>query len=237
MEACLAVAPPCDAIVNLGDIVGYGASPNEVTERSRRLGGLFVRGNHDKACSGVTSYEGFNPIAGIAVLWTRTMLRPELTKWLYDLPQGPRTLEELPGVRFVHGSPHDEDEYLLALDEAAHAMDGADAPVIFFGHTHVQGGFLLGNGRDSAILRPAYRTKDDKELFNYQLLPGRRYLINPGSIGQPRDGDWRAAFAIFDSEARRVTYIRVPYDVAGAQKRIREAQLPERLAGRLGMGR
>ena len=236
MEACLAVAPKCDFIVNLGDIVGYGASPNEVTERSRKLGGMFVRGNHDKACSGVTSYEGFNPIAGIAVLWTRTMLRPELTKWLYELPQGPRTLEGLANVRFVHGSPLDEDEYLLAMEEAAQAMEAADAPVIFFGHTHVQGGFLMGNG-DAAVLRPVYKTKDEREEFTYKLLPGRRYLINPGSIGQPRDGDWRAAFATYDSDKREVRYLRVPYDVAGAQKRIRDAQLPERLAARLSAGR
>ena len=236
MEACLAAAPQCDVIVNLGDIVGYGASPNEVTAKSRDLGGLAVRGNHDKACSGVTSYEGFNPIAGLAVLWTRTMMRPELLAWLHDLPQGPQGLAGLPEVQFVHGSPLDEDDYVLALDEASRAIQRVAAPVTFFGHTHVQGGFLLGNG-DAAVLRPAYRSADDKEEFVYKLVQGRRYLINPGSIGQPRDGDWRAAFATYDSETREVTYLRVPYDVGGAQKRIRDAQLPERLAMRLTVGR
>ena len=236
MEACLAAAPSCDQVVNLGDIVGYGASPNEVCDRSRQLGGLVVRGNHDKACSGVTSYEGFNPVAGLAVLWTRTLLRPELTAWLHALPPGPMTLGGLPEVQFVHGSPLDEDEYLVAMDDAANALLQAYAPIIFFGHTHVQGGFLLGNG-DAAVLRPAYRTKDQREEFTYNLVPGRRYLINPGSIGQPRDGDWRAAFAVYDSSARQVTYMRVPYNIAGAQKRIRDAQLPERLAARLTIGR
>ena len=154
MEACLKVAPQCDRAVNLGDIVGYGASPNEVTEKSQQIGGLIVRGNHDKACSGVTSYEGFNPIAAMAVLWTRSILRPPLTQWVHDLPQGPLTMPEIPGAEFVHGSPPDEDEYVLALDEAAHAMQVSPAPLVFFGHTHVQGGFLLGNG-DSAVLRPA----------------------------------------------------------------------------------
>mgnify|MGYP001793179685 CR=1 FL=1 len=111
LEACLAAAPPHDMAVNLGDIVGYGASPNEVIERSRALGHIFVRGNHDKAASGAMDLRDFNPIAGLAALWTRDQLTPQNLKWLLGLPHGPIQTGELPGIQFVHGSPVDEDEY------------------------------------------------------------------------------------------------------------------------------
>ncbi len=118
LEACLAAAPPCDRVVNLGDIVGYGANPNEVIERSRSLGKVFVRGNHDKASTGLMELQDFNPIAGMAALWTREQLTPENLEWLRSLPEGPIHLDELPGVQFVHGSPMDEDEYVVTLRDA-----------------------------------------------------------------------------------------------------------------------
>lgn len=236
LEACLAAAPTYDVVVNLGDIVGYGASPNEVINRSRELGGLVVRGNHDKACSGVSNMNDFNPIAGLAVLWTRTILDRGNLNWLRDLPQGPLKLDGVPNVDFVHGSPADEDEYLLMLPDAQRLMDPDSPAVTFFGHTHVQGGFLTGRD-DAAVIRPVYRSKQDSEDFDFALDRGCRYLINPGSVGQPRDGDWRAACALFDTDLWQVSYYRVPYDVAGAQQRIRDADLPERLASRLSQGR
>jgi len=236
LEACLAAAPPHDLVVNLGDLVGYGASPNEVIERVQALGKIFVRGNHDKACSGISSMEGFNPIAGLAVLWTRTMLRQDNLAWLRTLPAGPLPLEGAPGVQLAHGSPLDEEQYLLMLSDAVDSLVQAKAPITFFGHSHIQGGFLL-NGNDAAVLRPIFETGDRAEQYEYHLQAYGRYLINPGSIGQPRDGDWRAAFALYDTGSRIVTYHRVPYDVKKTQERIIKADLPQRLARRLAEGR
>ncbi len=236
LDACLAAAPKYDAVVNLGDVVGYGASPNEVIERSRSLDGIVVRGNHDKACSGVSNMTDFNPIAGLAVLWTRTILDRGNLNWLRDLPQGPLKLKGVANVEFVHGSPADEDEYLLMLPDAQRLLDPHSPAVTFFGHTHVQGGFLAGHD-DAAVIRPVFRTKADTESFDFNLDPGCHYLINPGSVGQPRDGDWRAAFAVFDNERWQVSYFRVPYKLEVAQQRIRDADLPERLATRLAHGR
>jgi predicted phosphodiesterase len=236
LEACLEQAPEHDLVVNLGDVVGYGASPNEVVERSRKLGKIIVRGNHDKACSGISNMEDFNPIAAMAVIWTRTVLRKENLEWLRALPQGPAPLDGVDGVRFVHGSPHDEDEYLILVPEALRALAEAEIPLTFFGHTHVQGGFFAGTD-DAAAIHPVYNSHGASEKFVFKLRKGMRFLINPGSVGQPRDGDWRAAFALFDTEAYSVTYYRVKYDVAAAQQRIIAAALPERLATRLAQGR
>lgn len=236
LEACLAAAPSCDAVVNLGDIVGYGASPNEVVEKSRALGGLVVRGNHDKACCGISNMNDFNPIAGLAVLWTRTILGREHMQWLRNLPQGPLKLEGLEQTAFVHGSPADEDEYLLMLPDAQRLLDPGAPIVTFFGHTHVQGGFYASRD-EAAVVRPVYRSKDKQEKFEFTVRDDTHYLLNPGSAGQPRDSDWRAAFAVYDNEKKLVTFHRVPYDMALAQKRIRDADLPERLATRLAQGR
>lgn len=236
LDACLDQAPEHDLVVNLGDVVGYGASPNEVVERSRQLGKIIVRGNHDKACSGVSTMEDFNPIAGLAVIWTRTMLRKENLEWLRGLPQGPAPLEGVEGVQIVHGSPHDEDEYLILLPEAFRSLYETAAPITFFGHTHIQGGFFVGPD-DAAAIRPVYNSHGTSEKFVFKMRKDLRYLINPGSVGQPRDGDWRAAFALFDTDAYTVTYYRAKYDLAGAQQRILDADLPERLATRLAQGR
>jgi predicted phosphodiesterase len=141
LEASLAVARPYDEVVNLGDVVGYGACPNEVIERSRALGKYFVRGNHDKAASGLMDLKDFNPIAGLAALWTRDQLTPENLEWLRALPQGPIQVAGVPDVQFVHGSPIDEDEYVVTLHDALGPLSGNTALVTFFGHTHLQGAF------------------------------------------------------------------------------------------------
>jgi predicted phosphodiesterase len=236
LDACLAVAPSTDAVVNLGDIVGYSASPNEVTVRSRALGGTFVRGNHDKVVTGLDSVEHFNPIAGMAALWNREHLSGENLDWLRDLPKGPVIVPELPGIQFVHGAPDDEDRYVVTIEDALPTLAESDASVIFFGHTHIQGIFRLRSGI-AENLHPEYPSIAKNETWDFQLETGATYMINPGSVGQPRDGDWRAAFAMYDSDTRIVAFYRVPYDVRSAQERIFAANLPPRLATRLAAGR
>lgn len=236
LEACLAGAPAYDLVANLGDVVGYGASPNEVIDRSRALGKIFVRGNHDKAATGLLELDDFNPLAAAAAIWTRDQLTPEHFDWLHSLPQGPLPLEDFPHVQLVHGSPGDEDAYVVSIGDALVPLITLTTPITFFGHTHLQGGFFA-NGSSADGFRPEYRTVGQAESVSLQLKSSTRYLINPGSVGQPRDGDWRAAFALFDTEAQIVHFHRTPYNLKAAQDRIFAANLPSRLATRLAAGR
>jgi predicted phosphodiesterase len=236
LEACLETAPGFDAIVNLGDIVGYGASPNEVTERTRALGGIFVRGNHDKAVTGIMPVEDFNPMAAAAAIWTRSELTPENFEWLRNLPQGPVALPDNPDVQLVHGSPIDEDEYVVSLGDALAPLITLTTSLTFFGHTHMQGGFFA-NGSSADAFHPEYQTVGQPESVRMHLKEDTRYMINPGSVGQPRDGDWRAAYALYDTEARVIEFHRTPYNLKDAQDRIFGANLPARLATRLAAGR
>ena len=192
----MAAAPAYDFVANLGDVVGYGASPNEVIDRSRDLGKIFVRGNHDKAATGLLELDDFNPLAAAAALWTRDQLTPEHHDWLHSLPHGPLPLEDFPDVQLVHGSPGDEDAYVVSIGDALVPLITLATPITFFGHTHLQGGFFA-NGSSADGFRPEYRTVGQAESVSFQLKSSTRYMINPGSVGQPRDGDWRAAFALF----------------------------------------
>src|ERR1700678_945960 len=240
LEACLVEAPSYDLVVNLGDVVGYNASPNEVCERVRAMGGAIVRGNHDRACSGLSNLADFNLVAAMSARWTQTKLESDNTDWLRNLPQGPLRHDELPGLEFVHGSPRDEDEYLLNVPTATldfHLPGHSD--VIFFGHTHLQGGFTYKDGKAQPFA-PKYSNKDRAVQWKLTLQRDERYLINPGSVGQPRDNDWRAAFALYErigDKSPSVTFYRIPYDVKQAQGRVLAANLPERLATRLALGR
>ena len=236
LEACLAAAPEYDLVVNLGDIVGYGASPKEVIAISRDLGSVFVRGNHDKAVCGITDVKDFNPIAGLAALWTREQLNDENLDWLRSLSQGPIGVEVISDVQFVHGSPIDEDEYVVTLRDAIEPLLLSSVPVTFFGHTHLQGSFSADEDHGDAS-RPLFRTVGQSETSEFRLKRGVRYMVNPGSIGQPRDGDWRAAFLLYDTDSQIVTFYRVPYNLKSAQDRILAANLPQRLATRLAAGR
>jgi predicted phosphodiesterase len=234
LEACLEAAPPHDQVFNLGDIVGYGANPNETLERARAMGGIFVRGNHDKACSGLTNLAGFNPIAGMAARWTQQELTPGNLDYLRQLPQGP--VAALENVQCVHGSARDEDEYVLMSRDALSLLQETPVPVTFFGHTHVQCAFVLEEkGRFQGVL-PAYAATGEQQL-EIKLKADARYLINPGSIGQPRDGDPRSGFLLYDSGENSITFYRIPYRIADAQKKILAAGFPERLAERLTEGR
>ena len=236
LEACLAAAPPYDMVVNLGDIVGYCASPNEVIQRSRELGKIFVRGNHDKAASGLMDLKDFNPVAALAAEWTRQQLTEDNLAWLRALPQGPVQIDGVADVQFVHGSPIDEDEYVVSVRDAIEPIMVSPVSVTFFGHTHLQGCFVA-NASHLDAYRPAYKTVGQTETLDVPLNSGLRYLVNPGSVGQPRDGDWRAGFAVYDTDTRIVTFCRVPYNLKSAQDRIFAAQLPQRLGTRLAAGR
>jgi len=237
LHAVLDYAPPYEAVWNLGDIVGYGANPNEVIERVGSLGSTFVRGNHDRACCGLTDLDGFNPVAGRAARWTQCVLSAEHIAWLRHLPQGPvQPLAPEGSVRCVHGSLLDEDEYVLTARDAFASLVDSGPAVNFFGHTHLQGGFAT-DGEQWYRLTPDYATRDKAESWELQLSSGARYMLNPGSVGQPRDGNWRAAFAVYDTERHLVEFHRVPYDLRTAQENIVRAGLPDRLATRLRDGR
>ncbi len=224
-----------DAIWNLGDIVGYGGSPNEVTDRIRNVATAHVRGNHDKVCCGLESALGFNPIARQAAAWTAETLNEENMEWLRNLPHGPLPVPPF-AAAIAHGSPLDEDLYILNIRDAWSALQQMQTRITFFGHTHVQGGFQWNDGTWGEF-RPKYSSQNDPEQWTLELAEGTHYLLNPGSVGQPRDGDWRAGFAVLEEEANRVTFHRVPYDLARAQGHILMADLPERLATRLREGR
>lgn len=231
-ETVMAEAKPIgyDKVLLLGDLVGYGADPNAICDRVRALkpDGL-IRGNHDKVGSGVESPEGFNAVARNAIRWTYDNLSKDNREWLAALPEGPMIVDDM--VEICHGTPFDEDAYVFDDLDALRAMHAARRPLCLFGHTHVQVGHYLS--RDEFGLA----TADDQRPLTIPLDEANRYLINPGSVGQPRDGDPRAGFAIVDTTAREVTIYRVEYPIAKAQARILEEGLPEVLAQRLALGR
>jgi diadenosine tetraphosphatase ApaH/serine/threonine PP2A family protein phosphatase len=176
--------------------------------------------------------EDFNPIAGLAVLWTHEQLTPENFDFLRAMPQGP--VAPVANLQCVHGSPRDEDEYVLTAREGWSILAQAPVPLIFFGHTHVQGAYWIDDAEENeGVIDPRYASAKGKQHFTLSFKKTRKYLVNPGSIGQPRDGDPRAAFALYDDEVDSVTFHRVPYDIERAQKKILAAGLPERLATRL----
>lgn len=237
LDAVLAAAPAYEVVWNLGDVVGYGANPNEVIDRVRALGSVFVRGNHDKVCSGAEGLESFNPIAGRAAKWTRFVLTAEHTDWLKHMAAGP-IMPDGPQVSCMHGSLLDEDEYVMTVRDAWLPLKMARTRINFFGHTHLQGGFAT-NGEEWFRITPKFSSRGADE-FELPLRENGSYLINPGSVGQPRDGDWRAAYAVYESNeegAQRVMFYRAPYDVKQAQEKILGAGLPDRLATRLREGR
>jgi diadenosine tetraphosphatase ApaH/serine/threonine PP2A family protein phosphatase len=235
LTAVLDAAEGYDELWNLGDVVGYGGAPNQVIERIRPLAALHVRGNHDKVCGGLVSTLGFNPVARAAAQWTHDELNAENLAWLNSMPQGPLR-PELGGVSCAHGSPLDEDQYILSVRDAWAPLQQMTTDITFFGHTHIQGGFVQ-DGPQWHEVHPRYRSRNEADSWRLEMPEGSRQLINPGSVGQPRDYDWRAAFAIYDSEERCVIFHRVPYDLTTSQGRILMAGLPERLAARLREGR
>jgi predicted phosphodiesterase len=220
-----------ERILCLGDIVDYGPDPNEVTERVKALAPFIIRGNHDKVVAGLADLDDFNPVAQTAARWTRDALKPENSDYVSKLPAGPAHID---GLTMVHGAYHDEDEYVFAPLQAMSGLLESPSAVTFFGHTHYQGGFSYRAGQIGVIhLTP----EPGPNFAALRLEQGTRYLINPGSIGQPRDGDPRCAFAIADLDHQVIEFWRVPYEIAAVQKRMQSAGLPASLIERLAAGR
>jgi predicted phosphodiesterase len=231
LEAVLedAGAEGYDATLLLGDVVGYGADPEAVVARLRGLPGLVaVRGNHDRVAAGFDDGEEFNEAARAAILWTREHLSAEAAAFLRDLPRGPVPFG--PGRILSHGSPLDEDQYLLEPAQARRCFDAVPFELAFFGHTHLPGVFAWDGSR------AAWSAVRGAERAVMALLPTRRHLVNPGSVGQPRDRDARCGYALFDQDTMSVTLRRIPYPHAESRRRILEVGLPAWLGDRLLLG-
>ncbi|MEZ4518487.1 MAG: metallophosphoesterase family protein [Chloroflexota bacterium] len=227
LEAVLADADgQWDRLWFLGDLVGYGPDPEEAVTRLRELNPLALSGNHDWAVLGKLDLFDFNEDARASVQWTRRQLSDDNKDYLQSLP--PQTVED--PFNLVHASPrHPVWEYILDLETALDNFAYFDTPICLVGHSHMPLLFQLDEGADELI---GYVTSHGEVI---DLSQGR-FILNPGSVGQPRDGDPRAAYALLDTEALTWEYRRVPYDVAETQRRLREAGLPHRLILRLEQG-
>lgn len=219
-----------DRVLVLGDLVGYGAEPNAVVDRVKELAPeAVIRGNHDKAACGIDDGSQFNHVARLAAIWTGSQLTPENLEYIRGLPMGPLQIDAL--TEICHGTPFDEDHYVFDGNDAALALRSASRPLCLFGHTHLPALFKVIEGTlEGVALDP-----DADNLIPLQR--GGRYLVNVGSIGQPRDSDPRAGYGVLDDEARELRAFRVPYPVERAQQRIVAAGLPASLANRLALGR
>jgi predicted phosphodiesterase len=226
-----AAAEGYDDVLVLGDLVGYGAEPNAVIDRVRSLQPkAVIRGNHDKVASGLESAEGFNPTAQKAANWTRDALTDENRAYLGSLAQGPLAVDDF--TLLCHGSPVDEDTYLFGEADVVEALIASSRPLCLFGHTHLPMAAALTTERSLEVI---FHGSRDRQSIRF--VDGWRYLVNPGSVGQPRDGDPRAAYAVLDTEAREIEVSRVLYPVERANERILAAGLPNVLGQRLTLGR
>ena len=226
LDAVLADAGRVDAVWHLGDIVGYGPEPDAVVARLGKAGAIGVRGNHDAAACGGSEIDWFNPEARRAMEWTRGAISPATVEWLAALPE--RRTEG--ACDLVHGSHREPLWEYVTSESIARANLGALAAgtrIGLHGHTHVPVAFVEDAGRLTVM-----RGRPGASLE----LEGRRALVNPGSVGQPRDGDPDASYLIWEPEADRVTWRRVAYDVATVQRAMHDAGLPASLAARLGVG-
>jgi predicted phosphodiesterase len=213
-----------DQVVCLGDVVGYNANPNECADVIRERNIPTICGNHDAVACGLDEPWGFNPVALAAAVWTREQLKAEHSQWLRELP------DMLVFDHFIaaHGSPTDRDCYLFSWEDITphlRSMEEHDRTLCFFGHTHSPGIFS-----EDGI----YSVDDDSK---FAVGTDKVFFINPGSVGQPRDGDPRAAFGMFDTEEGVYELVRVEYPVEQAANKLLDAGLPHFLAERLYLGR
>ncbi|MBA3943619.1 MAG: metallophosphoesterase family protein [Herpetosiphonaceae bacterium] len=227
LDAVLAAAPQYDQLWCIGDTIGYGPQPNLCLARMSTLATHALTGNHDLACLGLVSLAQFNPVARTANQWNNEQLEPEMREWLQARP----ARQDLPDVTLAHASPRDPIwEYILDVETADANLDHFTAPLCIVGHSHVP-------------LIFAHHAEGNEEFRHVesgqsvQLKPTTRYIFNPGSVGQPRDNDPRAAYAVWDTESNTLRLNRVPYDISATQKMIRDAKLPAVLADRLAVGR
>lgn len=226
LEAVLAHAHGrYDRILCLGDLVGYGADPNFVVDWARDNVAAIIRGNHDRTVSKQDSSDSYRAEAKDGLLWTRQNLTAANLEYLANMPRGPVTYE---GFDLVHGSPLDEDQYLVKPAEVAKLTPSLKTPLTFFGHTHIQGAFLAAPDGVSAI--------DPTGTLEIHSDRGF-YLVNPGSVGQPRDGNWRAAYALYSPAEQRVEFARVKYNPGPTAEKIVLAGMPAMFAARLLMGK
>jgi predicted phosphodiesterase len=224
LDAVLEAAGSVDAIWHLGDVVGYGPDPDGVVARLAEVGAVGVRGNHDAAAVGGSEIEWFNPDARRAMEWTRNAASPATLGWLGALPER-LTLD---GCDLVHGSPRQPLwEYVTSVPVARANLALLKSPTGLHGHTHIPVAFIESDGRID-VVSPGHGSVLE--------LRGRKALVNPGSVGQPRDGDPEASFAILDPEAGRVTWHRVAYAIGEVQIAMRAAGLPLALSTRLSFG-
>ncbi len=231
LEAVLAHARDrWDGVLVLGDLVGYGAEPDAVVDRVRGLNPeAVIRGNHDKAACGIDDGSQFNTVARVAAMWTGEQLSADNLAYLRDLPMGPIEIDAL--TQICHGAPFDEDHYIFDGSDALLAFDAQARPLCLYGHTHLPAIFRHVDAHyEGAPPDP------DREVV-LPLQRGAQYLVNVGSVGQPRDGDPRAGYGVLDIDAREVRLYRVPYSVEDAQRKIIAAGLPASLASRLAVGR
>ena len=213
----------CTDFVCLGDVVGYNANPHECVERMREMDCPIVKGNHDEQASLFESSRDFNEIAEAAIQWTRDQLTDEDKEWL----RGLKLQRQVRDFTIVHATLDTPEQwgYVFNNLDAAASFTYQQTTVCFFGHTHVPMGFI----RDGGVQR--------QRIDKLRIDPSKKYFINVGSVGQPRDGDWHAAYCIYHIESNVVEQRRVKYDLETAQKKIIDAGLPRLLAERLAVGR
>ena len=223
-------ASPIDGIWCLGDSVGYGPKPSQCVARLRKAGATLVAGNHDRAATGQMGVEEFNADAATAAIWTRDHLEEDAAAYLDALPEVARPSAEF---TLVHGTLRRPIwEYLYSYEAARAHLELQETPFSLVGHTHVP--MLVAEGAEYEHGCEMYHLEHGSSVA---LTEERKLVLNPGAIGQPRDGDPRAAYALYDAEARTVSVQRVEYDIAATQALMEAAGLPRRLIDRLSVGR
>jgi predicted phosphodiesterase len=232
-EACMHRAKQAgyDSVLCCGDIVGYGPSPVEAIEGIQALNGITIRGNHDRVAAGLDEATQFNPHARRAVNWTRSVLSDAHRQYLANLPVGP--LDVTTEAQLVHGALTHEDDYIFTEADADENFLLATKPLTLFGHSHFPVVFST-DAMGNSILGMTY---EFDEFVAVKCESGKKLLVNPGSVGQPRDGDPRASFAIWDANHGRIEFYRVEYDIKQTQEKMRAADLPNYLIDRLALGR
>jgi predicted phosphodiesterase len=213
----------CTHIACLGDVVGYNANPKECLDIVRQMNIPCVKGNHDEYCSTDEELEGFNPNAAEAVMWTRQQLSVEDRKWLRDL----KYVRLVSNFTIVHATLDQPQRWAYVFEklDAAASFTYQNTAVCFFGHTHVPLAFI----RDSNVRGGTYS--------KFKVEPGRKYFVNVGAVGQPRDGIPKAGYVVYDMDEGSIELRRLDYDIAAVQAKIIKAGLPQRLADRLAIGK